>query len=379
MAGLANLAKAPVAIAKLASNAAAARGVKAKFLQHVYSKGPQDQLEEEYHRWYTSWMETEKKIYVDSDLDIPRKDFTKFVEHMEDADLTGFASMFAFMGGGVPALLASPIWASSVQYLPSTFFGDEKSLREWGTVKDQEVHIKYAPTTAYLHGKTLEHWAAMDPKYNEAFDSISDGFRGKKDAKAIRKFAQYVGKVGTCSQHLVRADVGGWFRSNDHQYTSCFLGLPYTFYSVKALSGRLVEKYRALYQEDKLIQKEGLNALSDFELYRICNRRLVARWEEDLNRQQLEARYGDWATFTEVKAGSDYVPIRAVVLYQTSFFRDPGFLDERIETLDEDVWPEHFSWAKDCFERRIDFEQGALRHQVQAHLEAQEAAKKISA
>lgn len=379
MAGLANLAKAPVAIAKLAANAAAARGVKSKFLQHVFTKGPQDQLEEEYHKFYTSWNETEKKVYVDSDLDIPRKDFTKFVEHMEDVDLTGFAAAFAAVGGGVPALLASPIWASNVQYLPSTFFSDEKSLRNWMTVKDQEVHVKYAPTTAYLHGKTLEYWAALDPKYNEAFDSISDGFRGKKDVKAIRRFAQYVGKVGTCSQHNVRADVGGWYRSNDHQYTSCFLGLPYTFYSAKSLSGRLIEKYRALYQEDKLIQKEGLNSLSDFELYRICNRRLVARWEEDLNRQQLEARYGDWATLTEVKAGSDYVPIRAVVLYQTSFFRDPGFLDERIETLDEDVWPEKFSWAKDAFERRVEFESGALRHQVATHLEAQEAAKKISA
>eukprot|EP01065_Artemidia_motanka_P050162 TRINITY_DN8517_c0_g1_i1.p1 TRINITY_DN8517_c0_g1~~TRINITY_DN8517_c0_g1_i1.p1 ORF type:complete len:409 (+),score=160.56 TRINITY_DN8517_c0_g1_i1:83-1228(+) len=376
MAFVGNLVKTPAALAKLAGDISHARGVKAAFMSHLQQAGNASFMKEHYHTWYCTWMVSDKDLHVCDNLPIARKDFSRYVVAREDMDRMYQPAMAALLGGGVPAVVGLPFWCGSPHLLPSTFFSGADQQREAGIMRDQEVHVKFAPACAHQHLATLEYWAAMEPKFNEAFDSIGHGFTAKKDAKAIRRFAQFAGKVEGSSLPYVRMDVGGWFRGTDCYQTCAFLGKPIFGVSARAMAARFVEHYRDLYQEDKLIQKEGLSTIDDHELYQICSRRNVARWEEGLNRARLEDRYSKWATLTEVKEGSDYVPLRVVVAYQTAHYRDPGFLDSTLSELDEDAFPAALSWPNDAFQRRLEFENGPLADQVRAYVAQQEAAEK---
>ena len=209
----------------------------------------------------------------------------------------------------------------------------------------------------------LEYFISNETKFNEAFDSITDGFTATKDAKAIREMGHFINEMKTCSIPLVSSDSTSWLRGREHFEAAAFLGKPFQFMNVEALNGRLVEHYRILYQEDVLIQESGVESIGDFELYKICNRRHIARWEEELNRSQLLERLNNWFALTAHEEGK-HVPLRVVLMYQTAHFKDPGYLDASLDSLDTDAFPTSWDYAKDAFVRRLEFENGPLEEQV---------------
>ena len=242
---------------------------------------------------------------------------------------------------------------------PQTFFSTEEEIKAAGVARDLEVHLKFAPQAGFTQGRFLEYFVSDDARLNEAYDSITHGFTLPKDAAAIRKMGQHVSKKSTCALQFVTSEIGSWHRDQEHYDACAFLGKPFLFHSTESLVSKTIEHYRNLFQEDALIKKEGVASLSDFELYRIANRRLIARWEEELTRAQLEARLADWFTVTEVKEGEEKVPLRVIIAFQASYFRDPGFLEESLEILDQPGFASPLTWAKDAFERRVEFETGA--------------------
>jgi len=313
---------------------------------------------------------------VTGDVPMSRAEFTEMCKLQRDVDVMMKPMIYTGLCGGL-SLALLPEWASAAENLPSNFFKTEEELKQYYLARDQEIHIKHAAQAAHTHTRYLEYFIQNEPRFSEAFDSIADGFMAKKDPVLLKKMGQHMAKMHTCSLAHTTSDVSSWQRGREHMEACLFLGLPFTFMSTESLASRVIDHYKMLFQEDVLINKEGVAALSDFELYEICNRRLVARWEEELSREQLEARFADWCTFTSKEEGDEFrVPIRLIIAYQGAHFRDPGFLEESLEDLNEDAFPTAWNLAQNAFERRVAFESGPLAEHVKAHLLQVEASEK---
>eukprot|EP01059_Diplonema_ambulator_P031485 TRINITY_DN578_c0_g1_i1.p2 TRINITY_DN578_c0_g1~~TRINITY_DN578_c0_g1_i1.p2 ORF type:complete len:392 (+),score=145.11 TRINITY_DN578_c0_g1_i1:48-1223(+) len=368
---MAHLMRAPGALAAFAGNVTKYRALGAKYkdhLMHNAKKSYAQQTEQVFSSWHQSYLTDEaKRITVCEDLPMTRKEFTEYLTYKEDIDRMAQPLLFTAMAGGLP-LIALPLWANATHKLPSTFFSSEDEKIAAGKARDLEVHIKHAAIAGFTQSRYLELFIMGETKFNEAYDSISQGFMAPKDPKAIRKMGQFIHKARTTSMMYLTSDVSSWLRGQEHYEANAFLGKPHMFLNLDSLCSRIVDHYKGLYQEDALIKKEGLSSLSDFELYQICNRRLIARWEEELTRAQLETRLQDWMTLTKVTTEEEHVPLRVVLCYQAAHFRDVGYLDDNLESLDTDAFSSVHTWAPDAFERRVAFESGPLADQVRAHL-----------
>eukprot|EP01061_Rhynchopus_euleeides_P031039 TRINITY_DN51434_c0_g1_i1.p2 TRINITY_DN51434_c0_g1~~TRINITY_DN51434_c0_g1_i1.p2 ORF type:complete len:401 (+),score=184.74 TRINITY_DN51434_c0_g1_i1:45-1205(+) len=371
---MAALIRAPGALAQFFGNSMKYRSLYATYHAHLRAKADDETTATKFHKFYFQHLADEKsQMVVFEDLPMSRKDFSQMLEFEEDLNRMMQPAMVTAMSGGL-SLAALPLWANAPEKLPSTFFSTEEEVRAAGILRDQEVHIKFAPTAGHSLTRLLEFFLNGEAKHNEAFDSIANGFTALKDPKAIRKMGQAIAKQETCPLSYMTADLSSWQRDREFLDVHNFLGFSHMLHTTEAMTSRLVNHYRHLLQEDVLVKKD-VASLTDFELYKLANRRLVARWEEDLNRQQLLSRLGDWWTLTEIKEGEEKVPLRVIVAYQTAFFRDPGFLDQTLESLDTDAFPSGHSWAANAFERRVAFETGPLADHVKAHIEGVKASE----
>jgi len=373
------LARTPAGIAGFLGNVSKLRGMKATYNQWLATAAPTSaevQTEQIFSTNFHSWVADEHHRVVTGDVPMSRKEFTEMLQLQRDLNIMVKPMMYTGLCGGL-SLALLPEWASAKENLPANFFKTEEELKAYYLARDQEVHIKHAAQAAHTQSRYLEFYIANEARFSEAFDSVADGFTAKKDPATLKKMGQHIAKAHTCSLNHVTADVSSWQRGREHMEACNFLGLPFTFLSTEALTTRIIDHYKMLFQEDVLVQKEGVASLSDFELYEICNRRLVARWEEELSREALEARFADWCTFTSKTEADEFrVPIRLIVCYQASFFRDPGFLEETLDELNEDSFPTSWNLAQDAFERRVAFESGPLADQVRAHVLNIEASEK---
>eukprot|EP01060_Flectonema_neradi_P006182 TRINITY_DN1413_c3_g1_i1.p1 TRINITY_DN1413_c3_g1~~TRINITY_DN1413_c3_g1_i1.p1 ORF type:complete len:386 (+),score=80.86 TRINITY_DN1413_c3_g1_i1:146-1303(+) len=363
---MANLAQVPGGLAKFVSNFGKYRSVGAQYKKALNAGS---QYEYGYSYYYQTHVPCEVQGVIPiSGLQIKREDFTHYAETAQDVDRMVAPTAWTLLTGGLP-IFALPFWANATHKLPACFFdGSEESYKTWGKIKDQEVAIKHAGVANNTHMRYLEYFISGEPKFNEAFDSIADGFTAAKDPQAIREMGHFIHEMRTCSIPLITAHASSWLRGREHMEAAAFLGKPFLFMNVKTLNGRLVDHYRILFQEDVLIQENGgVESLNDFELYKICNRRHIARWEDELTRDQLIGRLNNWWALTAHEEGK-HVPLRVILMYQTAHFKDPGFLDETLDSLDTDAFPTSMDYAKDAFVRRLEFENGPLEEQVRAHV-----------
>jgi len=370
---MAHLLRVPAGLVGFFGNVGKLRGLKATYNGWLNSSSapspPAVQGEQIFATYSNSWFfDEQKRIVVAEDCPLSRAEFTEMCRLQRDLDIMAKPLIYTGLLGGL-TVISLPEWASASENLPSNFFKSEEDKKAWHLARDQEVHIKHAPAAAHTQTRYLEYYINTEAKFSDVFDTIADGFAAKKDPVALKKLGQFVAKAHTCPLSHVTADPSSFQRGREHLDASNFLGLPFTFLTQEALTTRLIDHYKFLLQEDVLIRKEGVASLGDYDLYEIANRRLVARFEEELSRAQLEARLSDWFTFTTKSEGEDLrVPIRLIIAYQASFFRDPGFLEESLESLDGEAFPTAWNWAQNAFERRVEFESGPLAHEVRAHL-----------
>lgn len=428
---LKNALRFPGAMAKYAGNVMKSNSVHKMQTQHYQKNGPEGYFMDDFDRFGSRHKVTEAShsLYCDENLPISRKEFTQHCITNRDNDSMVSALRYAMIYGGLPVVFGLPFWLNAIHKLPSTFFHTEEELREQGLARDLEIHIKYAGMAAAPHGRVLDYgttqlkdkadWTEAQKKaaFN-AYESIYriDMKNVPKDGNALRAWAHEMGRMNWGGMFWFRHDLPGWMRGTCQYATNAFYGKPHWATQGYTSTGSILKTIRDHMQEDKLIKKEfdailasaGLSAapgagsspqeqgeyaakvqakwteyIPDFEFYDMCNRRLIARWEENLSREELDHRYKLWCTLTEYPVGkgkfvssqvtghgqgNDYIPIRCIVLFQTSFFRDPGFIEDTLESLDDDVFPDAWAWSKECVDRRLEFENGPLSLQVQEHI-----------
>eukprot|EP00744_Colponema_vietnamica_P000099 GILI01000191.1.p1 GENE.GILI01000191.1~~GILI01000191.1.p1 ORF type:complete len:512 (-),score=222.25 GILI01000191.1:142-1677(-) len=149
------------------------------------------------------------------------------------------------------------------------------------------------------------------------------------------------------------------------------MGIPtFPLWSKICIGTRIKDYWDLTWNEDYMvISQKSLESLSDEELYDYANRRFLAPYDKELTREQLLERVNDYFTFL----GAEFVEngkapnILITSAYCLGYYNDPAYLVEDIAELEKDDFEHLASWPKDAFLRRLEFENGPLRDQVEAH------------
>ncbi|EPY27735.1 hypothetical protein AGDE_10617 [Angomonas deanei] len=150
-------------------------------------------------------------------------------------------------------------------------------------------------------------------------------------------------------------------------------------------STRVRDYWNLAWNEDYMVITQKLHEkMSDEELADYAWRRFLAPTDKELTRDQIMERVQDYHTFLGPKFVEEGKAPNLIILtnYVLGYYNDPAFLTEDIASLDGNDYEYMQHLGKDAFLRRLEFENGPLRDQVEAHTQkliAERAAAQESA
>ncbi|EPY26078.1 hypothetical protein STCU_06332 [Strigomonas culicis] len=281
----------------------------------------------------------------------------------------------AFVLGGYSIPL-SLFWLANDTWIPSTFSTAEADKQAWREAQDL---YRYRNAPSYLMETKWFfdfHAYPLKPEHERGWDELFEKNDVRRDPAIVRAAAEmYDGfiKLETIKRKSLR-------------HLSRSMNIP-TFPMLTRLcnSTRVRDYWNLAFNEDYMVITQKLHEkMSDEDLYDYAWRRYLAPYDKKLNREQLLERVSDYHTFLGPKFVEEGKAPNLIILtnYVLGYYNDPAFLTEDITALDRNDYDHLASYGKDAFLRRLEFENGPLRDQVEAHsqkiLEERAAAKKAA-
>eukprot|EP00796_Vickermania_ingenoplastis_P010097 gene10097-7065_t len=263
-----------------------------------------------------------------------------------------------YLGGY--ALPLAVIWLANDTWIPSTFNVTEEEKKSWREAQDL---YRYRSAPSYLT-ETKSAPGMICLKKNDV----------RRDPKIVRNAAEMYDHFFTFVS----------IRRKTLRHLSRSMNLP-TFPMLTRLcnSTRVKDYWNLIFNEDYMtITNELHESMSDEELYDFAWRRFLAPYDKELTREMLLTRINDYFDFLGEPFLADGTTPNLIILtnYVLGYYNDPAFLEEDITALEGNDFEYMASYGKDAFLRRLEFENGPLRDQVEAHtqklLAEREAQKK---
>lgn len=138
---------------------------------------------------------------------------------------------------------------------------------------------------------------------------------------------------------------------------------------------RMRDIFECIFTEDVMVIKQKLvEKMSDEELFCYAWRRWMAPADKNLSRAELIQRVEDYHEFLgpEILDGK-HPGIVGTYMYLLGYYNDPAFLDQDFSELEKNDFENLGNWSRDHFMKRMEFENGPLRDQIEAHVAAKKA------
>ena len=150
------------------------------------------------------------------------------------------------------------------------------------------------------------------------------------------------------------------------------MGLPsYPLFGLLCAQGRIRDYWELVFNEDYMVMQPGaLEKMTEEGLFDYAWRRFLAPVDKNLTHEEVLRRVRDYHTFLggEKFLDSTYHPNMFTTLaYCMGYYNEPAFLEGNVEELEENDFDHLKWWGRDLFLRRLEFENGPLRDQVEAH------------
>lgn len=314
-------------------------------------------------------------MWVDRELsrEVSQKEIAQLVQFKIDMwRMAHCAGVAAVLGGY--ALPLAVVWLANDSWVPSTFNVSEEEKQQWLEAQDM---YRYRSIPSYL---TETKWffdfhaSPLTPAQERAWDDLFEKNDVHRDPKVVRPAAEMYDNFFTLTS----------IRRKTLRHVSRSMNIP-TFPMLTRLcnSTRLKDYWNLIFNEDYMTITGKLHeSMSDAELYDFAWRRFLAPYDKKLTRDELLKRVQDYFDFLGDSFVSEGATPNLIILtnYVMGYYNDPSFLEEDISALDGNDYEYMASYGKDAFLRRLEFENGPLRDQVEAHtqrlLEEREAKKK---
>lgn len=266
-----------------------------------------------------------------------------------------------FLTGGWAVALAWPFLMATDTYTPSTFACTAEQKKQW--YEAQDLHrYRFCPSALHEFRWWFSAHVQMPESYFRNFDELFE----KNDVKRNNVRCRSISVVAEQSVMFFR------IRRNQARYLARAIGVPtWPLFTKICPQARLLQYWELIFNEDYMFYKQHirLEDLTDEEVHDLAWRRFLAPHDKELTRSQIESRIKDYWGFL----GPDFtkdgtVPNLFVTLsYVMGYYNDPAYLEGDIADLDLDDYAGLKEFGKDIFLRRLEFENGPLRDQVEAH------------
>lgn len=329
----------------------------------------------DYHKRFHS---QDKNMWVDKELskEVSQQELAKLMTYKLDMWRMAHCLGSAFVVGGYSLPLAL-FWLANDTWVPSCFNSTPAELEAWRHAQDM---YRYRSIPSYLTD-TKWHFDFHAYPWNETQERAWDDLFEKNDVRRDPKLVRHAAGMydGFVKFELIRR------KSLRHLCRS--MNIPTFPMLARLCNGTRVRDYWNLaWCEDYMVITQKLHEkMSDQELYDYAWRRFLAPYDKKLTREQVMERVEDYFAFL----GPEFVETgkapNLVILtnYVMGYYNDPAYLEEDIAELDKNDYDHLASWGKDAFLRRLEFENGPLRDQVEAHtqklLAERAAAEKVAA
>lgn len=314
---------------------------------------------EDYHRRFHAQPHN---FWVDKELStvVSQKELASFMQYKTDF------WRILHVGAALPilglyALPLSVLWLGNNIWVPSTFNKDAAELKQWRECVDL-YRYRFAPTfltdTKWFFDM---HVAPPTAQQERAWDELFE----KND---VRRNPEIVRQVAPMYNRFIKLEL---IKRKSLRHLCRAMAFPtFPFWGRLCQGTRLRDYWMLAFNEDYMVIRDKLHeTMSDEELFDYAWRRFLAPVDKNLTREQLLERVTDYHTFLGKEFMETGNAPNLVVLcnYVLGYYNEPAFLEEDISELDKNDYDHLASWGKDAFLRRLEFENGPLRDQVEAH------------
>eukprot|EP00760_Papus_ankaliazontas_P014246 PhM_4_TR15/c0_g1_i1/m.38597 len=312
------------------------------------------------HAFWKRHLCQEKNFWVDAKLGdvMSRKELGEYHEFRFDL----YKVMHPLAGTGLLggwALLAWPLWFANDTWMPSTFNKSAEELREWRAAQDL-YRYKFIPAML----SDYRWWYEFHIKIKE---EKAAGWEEMFERNDVRRDP---------TKCAVISDVYAPFfcvRRKQARAIGRAMGLP-TFpqFGKICLQTRIRDYWEIALTEDYMVMSQpgSLEGMTDAELESYAWRRYLAPVDKNLDRETLLQRCRDYheflggAKFLETQKAPN---LFVVFAYCAGYYNEPAYLTSDISELEGDDFAHLKDWGRDAFQRRLEFENGPLRDEVEAH------------
>lgn len=359
-----NVKQLPAGLVATASSIGPGFAALQKFRNRQWDAAPQDhkdQAEEWETGYYKRHLCQHKNMWVDKDLHtvMSRQDVASIMRWKSDTwKLASVGTPFLLTGGFAAPLL--PIWLANDTWQPSTMATTPEAVAEWRKAQDLQRY-KHIPASITSYKWWLESTATLTEPQWRPWEELFEKNDVRRDPKCVEGVSQWYERF----QPFYR------IRRQQARQLGRAMGIPsFPNFGKICLQRRVLDHWELAWNEDMIVmQTNALESMSDEELYDYAWRRYLAPYDKNLNREQLLERVNDYYTAlgpnfkTEGKVNN----IFTVITYCFGYYNEPAFLENDISELEANDFEGLSQFGKDLFMQRLEFENGPLRDQVEAH------------
>jgi len=352
-------------VVAFASQAGPALATWKKYKDRQWNHGP-EALRDQHEVYERSYLKRhhcqEKNMWVDKELstEVSRKDIAQLMNYKSDAWKMLHAGTSGLVFGGY-ALPLYAIWLGNDTWVPSQFNTSPEELKQWRQAQDL-YRYKWAP--AYLTETRWffdHHATPMTAKFERGWEELFEKNDIRRDPAVARDAAEMYDRFITFRD----------MKRKTGRLLGRAMGIPtFPMWAKMCIGTRIKDYWELAWNEDYMVITGKLHeSMSEEELQDYAWRRFLSPYDKELTHEQILERVNDYHTFLgpkfveEGKAPNIFM----TTCYVMGNYNDPAYLIEDIAELEKNDYDHLQSWGKDAFLRRLEFENGPLRDQVEAH------------
>lgn len=361
-----NLKNTALGLVKFAGATSQAFATSKKIADRKWNFGPQcikDQAEYIEDHYFKRAFCQDLNMWVDKELstEVTQKDLAQLHQYKQDYwRAMHFGATIPLMGGYAALPLAWML--SNDTWCPSQFNQTPAEVKEWRRAIDM-YRYRFAPKHIMDVRWWLEFCCVVPPQMAEGWEQLFEKNDVRRDPAKIAEVAKGYDQVLPFKT----------FRRKQGRHLAHAMAIPtFPLWAKMCMQKRMIDYWEIAFNEDYMMITQNLApTLSDEELFDYAWRRFLAPVDKELTREQVEQRVNDYLAFVNhqdrlVKEGRAPC-LWVVTAYSLGYYNEPAFLTEDIAELDKNDYDHIKDIPQDAFLKRMEFENGPLRDQVEAH------------
>eukprot|EP00009_Paramoeba_aestuarina_P002812 CAMPEP_0201523272 /NCGR_PEP_ID=MMETSP0161_2-20130828/19214_1 /ASSEMBLY_ACC=CAM_ASM_000251 /TAXON_ID=180227 /ORGANISM="Neoparamoeba aestuarina, Strain SoJaBio B1-5/56/2" /LENGTH=248 /DNA_ID=CAMNT_0047922329 /DNA_START=447 /DNA_END=1193 /DNA_ORIENTATION=- len=234
-------------------------------------------------------------------------------------------------------------------------------MQKWREAQDIERY-KHAPALITDYRWWYEWYLSVPQEHSTAWEAITEKNDMHRDPKLCRQIADMYDEVAPF--HRIR-------RKQVRLIVRAMGIASFPMLGKLCAQARVRDYWELMLTEDHMIMKHSLlPQMSEAERFEYAWRRYMVPLDKKLTPMEIDRRINDYHIFL---GGEKYVEtghfpnLFTLFVYIFGYYNDPAYLEADASELDGNDYDHLKWWGRDVFLRRLEFENGPLRDEVEVH------------